>query len=201
MDNKDNQESTLTASANQNYEEEHVNTRFVSSIRRMSLTNSDEVKHRRKRSSSECTLETNTNLNYQNEIDNISLKPRTGGTFASLFSGVQRRATSLIFGDQLTRKYEENLMSASLHDVSMELQNQQSEPSDLTHGISFSESSRGVTQTDHLNKRLLDSFLSRINSISSAIVDPTGENDGANEVYTDDLLMDRILHRVESGEK
>lgn len=59
--------------------------------------------------------------------------------------------------------------------------------------------SRETTQTDHLNKKLLDSFLTRINSMASNIFDPTGTGDTSGQVYTDDVMMDRILRRIDSN--
>uniref|UniRef100_A0A7M5UML0 Uncharacterized protein n=1 Tax=Clytia hemisphaerica TaxID=252671 RepID=A0A7M5UML0_9CNID len=58
---------------------------------------------------------------------------------------------------------------------------------------------RETSQTDHINKRLLSSFLTRINSMATNIMDPNGTGDTVGQVYTDDVMMDRILRRVDSN--
>ena len=69
---------------------------------------------------------------------------------------------------------------------------------------------RETTQTDHLNKRLLDSFLSRLGNFAGVLTPGTvyhSEHANENEiqesgdystVYSDDLLMDRIYRRMNS---
>ena len=70
-------------------------------------------------------------------------------------------------------------------------------------------SARQTTQTDHLNKRLLDVFLERISSFAGPTIPGTVHN-GDNEekvqdspedlsrVYSDDFLMDRIVRKLNS---
>ncbi len=69
---------------------------------------------------------------------------------------------------------------------------------------------REITQTDHLNKRLLDSFLTRINNFT--LGNPTGatnKGEGGNDpepgrdspkdystLYTDDFLLDHIYRKL-----
>eukprot|EP00112_Aurelia_sp_Birch-Aquarium-sp1_P016931 Seg388.8 transcript_id=Seg388.8/GoldUCD/mRNA.D3Y31 product="hypothetical protein" protein_id=Seg388.8/GoldUCD/D3Y31 len=67
---------------------------------------------------------------------------------------------------------------------------------------------RKTTQTDHLNKRLLDVFLERISSFAGPTNPGTvhkGDNEGkihddtpedVNRVYSDDFLMDRIVRKL-----
>lgn len=170
--------------------------RLNSSMQVMSFK-ADPLRIERARSKSECinsTIYDNINLNESRytaaDTTNNCIKSNRPRTFSSLLSGVQRRATSLIFSDNVTRKYEENLMSSSLQNIGSECKKRDS-LDDFSNDNESSQNfgypvNRDVSQIDHLNKRLLDSFLSRINSISP-------------EAYTDDLLMDRILHRVESN--
>jgi len=58
---------------------------------------------------------------------------------------------------------------------------------------------REASQTDHINKRLLTSFLTRINSMATNFIDPSGTGENVGQVYTDDVMMDRILRRVDSN--
>jgi hypothetical protein len=58
---------------------------------------------------------------------------------------------------------------------------------------------RETSQTDHINKRLLTSFLTRINSMATNFIDPSGTGENVGQVYTDDVMMDRILRRVDSN--
>ena len=58
---------------------------------------------------------------------------------------------------------------------------------------------RETSQNDHINKRLLSSFLTRINSMATNIMDPNGTGETVGQVYTDDVMMDRILRRVNSN--
>jgi len=199
MDDNDSQPSKV---------DDQTSRRRLPSMRTMSF-NADALRIKRTRSKSECTndstmYDSDDNVSHQqhyrhtaSDTTNNTLRRTRTGTFSSLLSGVQRRATSLIFSDAITRKYEENLMSMSLQDIDLESSKDETESEviDQTNQDN-SPVTRAVSQTDYLNRRLLDSFLSRINSMSSAIVDPTSE--GNREVYTDDLLMDRILHRVEN---
>ena len=67
---------------------------------------------------------------------------------------------------------------------------------------------REVSQTDHLNKWLLQSFLGRMNSNPTAGNQPVNDTECANTetndygtIYTDDLLIDQICRRLESSEK
>lgn len=77
-------------------------------------------------------------------------------------------------------------------------------------GDSEESTVRQRSQTDHLNKHLLDAFLSRISNVAGignqATVykdDDNGEEKSGEDyttIYSDDLLMDRICRRV-SGKK
>ena len=60
-------------------------------------------------------------------------------------------------------------------------------------------SEREISQTDHLNKRLLSSLLTRMNSFATNFIDPNGTGETVGQVYTDDVMMDRILRRVDSN--
>lgn len=64
--------------------------------------------------------------------------------------------------------------------------------------IIASSQPREISQTDHLNRKLLGSFLNRINSMASSFIDPSGTGQTLGQVYTDDVMMDRIIRRVES---
>lgn len=74
--------------------------------------------------------------------------------------------------------------------------------SSTTENSSFQETSipeREISQTDHLNKRLLSSLLTRMNSFATNFIDPNGTGETVGQVYTDDVMMDRILRRVDSS--
>ena len=60
-------------------------------------------------------------------------------------------------------------------------------------------STHEITQNDHLNKKLLTAFLARINGVAEKIIDPSGKGETLGKVYTDDVMMDRILRRVDSN--
>ena len=59
---------------------------------------------------------------------------------------------------------------------------------------------RETSQTDHINKRLLESFLTRINNVAATFISGADNHSvqSAPGVFTDDALMDHILRRVES---
>jgi len=80
-------------------------------------------------------------------------------------------------------------------------QNNQTNDSGVSVSQVNSTASRETSQTDHLNKKLLNSFLTRINSVAATIIDPSGSGEGIGQVYTDDVMMDRILRRVEGDKK
>lgn len=61
-----------------------------------------------------------------------------------------------------------------------------------------SDAPREISQTDHLNRKLLGSFLERINSMATSFIDPSGNGQTLGQVYTNDVMMDRIIRRVES---
>ena len=72
--------------------------------------------------------------------------------------------------------------------------------SSTTENSNFQQASeREVSQTDHLNKRLLSSLLTRMNSFATNFIDPNGTGETVGQVYTDDVMMDRILRRVDSS--
>jgi len=151
---------------------------------------------RTSRSLSECISEHSSSGSNEmlDKMTPVSSSP-TSGAFTSILSGVHSRARSWIFTDDVVRKDDNDIgkMSSSLQRLETTTTTEslpQILPADSSSMPVVSEQS--VTQTDQMNKRLLDSFLSRINTLSSTLI--SRNDDGV--IYTDDLLMDRILHRV-----
>lgn len=171
----------------------------------------------RQRSTSECIPDRKPvgNLLKQTIVDDIAVggiqrneeyHRNNNGKFTGIISSVCQRAKSLVFSDETSRQYEEHL-----NEISSLPYNNTSIESNGRRMPDFSDDIRnkciggggggdfvGVTQTDHLNKKLLTSFLHRINSVSSSIIDTTEQN-GNGEVFThDDILMDTIIHRIQN---
>ena len=138
-------------------------------------------------------------LQDENEDDDLKLRNRTrtlslgaenvDGDTGDETNQEKRRSrtlSSLIFGERsLIKPSETN------NDVFVS----------STENSNFQETSseREITQNDHLNKRLLNSLLTRMNSFATNFIDPNGTGEAVGQVYTDDVMMDRILRRVDSN--
>ena len=102
---------------------------------------------------------------------------------------------------------DDNVLSMSANDKDATFDAQNSKEKMMGQGDQLA--ARQTTQTDHLNKRLLDVFLERISSFAGP-TNPgtvhTGDNEGKihdssedlSQVYSDDFLMDRIVRKLNS---
>ena len=138
-------------------------------------------------------------------------------------SGHRFSITELLLGRQSFYSVNESVATQTLAEVSDSAENLSEETitmstetgSHVLHEATLqtdgSEQSmaRETTQTDHLNKHLLDAFLSRLSNLTG-IGNPgtvyKGEEDQEgpgdySTVYSDDLLMDRIYRRIQSKKK
>lgn len=117
-------------------------------------------------------------------------RPRANSLTALLHSseGAQQSATVLgssSSGIKENDSHESGIFQSSNRDIS---------------GGGVDTVTRETSQTDHINKRLLESFLTRINNVAATFISGTDNPSvqSAPGVYTDDALMDHILRRVES---
>ena len=130
-------------------------------------------------------------------------KQRHSFTLSTLLLG-QRTKSSLLGNSSfsVTSKVSETStpqVAASAEDSGIFIKQSDSEasnPEDAEKNISRTHE---ITQNDHLNKKLLTSFLARINGVAEKIIDPSGKGETLGKVYTDDVMMDRILRRVDSN--
>ena len=112
---------------------------------------------------------------------------------------------------QTVEEVSDSMENVTEETITMSIENdteQIDEPMSQTDGNQAS-TTRETTQTDHLNKRLLDAFLSRLSNIAGVNNSGTvfkGDNEAESSgeystVYSDDLLMDRIYRRINNRKK
>lgn len=153
---------------------------------------------------SEITKSRATALTENGVFREDNQKQRHSFTLSTLLLGQRTKSSSLLGNSSfsVTSKGSETStpeVAASAEDSGIFIKQSDSEasnPEDAEKNISRTHE---ITQNDHLNKKLLTSFLARINGVAEKIIDPSGKGETLGKVYTDDVMMDRILRRVDSN--
>ena len=151
----------------------------------------------------EITKSRATSLTESGDFREDNQKQRHSFTLSTLLLG--QRTKSSLFGNSsfsVTSKRSETStpeVAAIAEDSGIFIKQSDSEASNPEDAEKNISSTHEITQNDHLNKKLLTAFLARINGVAEKIIDPSGKGETLGKVYTDDVMMDRILRRVDSN--
>lgn len=147
----------------------------------------------------------------------IDLRGENGEILNASVEGIRNRTRTMSLGesvdgdtgDDTNQDQENKRRSRTLSFSSMIFGDRSQKPSEINNEVFSSQnentnleetsSQREISQNDHLNKRLLSSLLTRMNSFATNFIDPNGTGEAVGQVYTDDVMMDRILRRVDSN--
>lgn len=158
--------------------------------------------HKNEMMNNEITKSRATSLTESGDFREDSQKQRHSFTLSTLLLG---QRTKSLFGNSsfsVTSKRSETStpeVAALAEDSGIFIKQSDSEASNPEDAEKNNSSTHEITQNDHLNKKLLTTFLARINGVAEKIIDPSGKGETLGKVYTDDVMMDRILRRVDSN--
>ena len=158
--------------------------------------------HKNEMMNNEITKSRATSLTESGDFREDSQKQRHSFTLSTLLLG---QRTKSLFGNSsfsVTSKRSETStpeVAALAEDSGIFIKQSDSEASNPEDAEKNNSSTHEITQNDHLNKKLLTAFLARINGVAEKIIDPSGKGETLGKVYTDDVMMDRILRRVDSN--